>query len=950
MSRSTPKSSYQPDPNGWINTAPSSSSNLSTKRKLTQRPLVSFNHGIATPLSSGYKKSSTPRNAQSGPGPTSTANLRKRLYDQTPTIKSKQGNLNSFLHTPSSTGLLKYKGKTKEQNNESRLPLSQIDSPIPSTGTADGLVFENLNYKSGLGRGSRLKVYRDDFWGSSDNEYEPDLAQEAGRTIDRHRKEKGWMTENRNKDEEQNNDEMRKHQEGNIQVEGHNEVSPGGRGNSQHEMSTTKLLLTAIPKSLPPPAQSTRSHDRTLPAPAVATHPPPTRSHHNSIAAQGSSSLPELTPSLSPEPETEPTQPREKSSSPNMFDRLPDKTPSRPLEIYTSPPPPITPVPEYVLYNHRQMNHRNPSQFAAIPSPWRRQQRPEENEPNGGEPLVAEQSKPGNAKSNKDVSKRDDVDRRVWTAAHENRYKSPVAVEKRLEKKLVELSSSDPPSELAVEIEDDPIVKVPSIVDPVHTPVRRSKMNAKRESRQALTPLKPNQAGNPIKASSTLKKPLRRSPLTPRKRAKRSVVTSLPRTSVVRGERERSISPSPVKTMSRPFLRLSGKSPSPDHQIPSLPTTPRKAAAEKYHQITPPKSTRPAMAERQETLFILPDPPCQPLFPPKSPPQKGYRSWRPAEMEPETLLDWGLEPEGAEDAIADIQKSPQQEGSQSPEPPLFSPAGSPVREERRPSLGQRWSSKSIEPTAMSQDFPRLFPSSPSENDRSLPPSSPPLNRIAPKVNDGLTPRSASKSKWNHLQRGILASAPSTSLPRDTHSPKIKTSQKKGKSRATDEREQSQLAAFGFFGDRRSKKLKRDFAKKWEDEEDVDVPEDEYALQGETSQDAEVLSAKEGREMSRVPEAPYHPALRPAGVREMERRKERERHKAQDVMNISGMKRKASPAPELEEPPLFDSGMDSSLNISHTSSSQTSSSRTPGSTKDWWDRLGDRRASEFVTME
>ncbi|WWC61986.1 uncharacterized protein I303_104573 [Kwoniella dejecticola CBS 10117] len=992
MSRSTPKATYQPDPNGWINTGPSASS-ASAKRRLTQRPLVSFSHGIATPLSSGYKKSSTPRNAtananaQSGPGPSSAANLRKRLHDQTPTIKNKQGDLNAFLHTPSSIGPARHKGKNSQQGKEGirRTPLGQKDSSRPYDASATGGLAIGHQRKEGSSpikmrsplKGSRLKVYRDDFWGSSDND---PLDGEAENELIRTKETFGRDEANQgNRQEETPSQRQRRpHMKENNNADT-SRKTPNKRKRSQVEAAVQQSQI--IPSSLPPPARSTRSHDKPPSIPPSAAER--TRLHEKFPSS--SPSLPELTSSITPEPETEPTHPRETSASPGLFDPVPEETPARPAEPYTSPPPPITPVPDYVLYNHRQINHRNPSQFAAIPSPWRKKDRiapPNDRHDGTDLPLAGtdKADRPIRNRLRQATSKRDEVDRRVWTAAHENRHKTPPPAAGAPEKRLVDLSSSDPPSEPALDIEDNLAIKLPS--EPrkqlESTPAKKRKTTDESAARKALTPIKVNRPAKIAKTPRLNQVSPGRSPLTPRRRKVQTLHSPLPRTSVM--QRERSISPSPVKTNSKAFPNLSGRSPSSENQPQSLsePDTPQKAATKKYHQITPPKSTRPRMAERQETLFVLPDPPRQPSFP-RDRDEKSkaeYREWKPAEMDPETLLFWGLEPADAEDEPQ--QEDPPEgtpekeelsgdesprEPSPSPESPLFSPAASPIHQgDRRPSLGHRWSSKSIEPTAFSQDFPRLLPSSPSQNERSSSPSPPQTAqraRLAKDVDGPKTARPPIKGKWDHLQRGILATPASTSTSTSpanlgTRTPGSKpSSQRKGKgrSRATDEGEQVKLAAYGFFNDRAPKRLKRDFENRWEDEADIDVPEDKYsereqAAASENGREKE----KQGKKMGKVPEAPYHPSLRPAGIRELERRRKEQ---------VEGMKRKALiPSSDDDEPPLF--GIDTegnhyqnhnqSLSTSNTSSSQTSSSKTPGSTKDWWDNLCQRRASEFGTME
>lgn len=90
------------------------------------------------------------------------------------------------------------------------------------------------------------------------------------------------------------------------------------------------------------------------------------------------------------------------------------------------------------------------------------------------------------------------------------------------------------------------------------------------------------------------------------------------------------------------------------------PISPKVATPRKqrplHHKVTPPKSRTPVKyGEQQETLFVFPERPPQPVFLPKSP--KPVSDWSPVEMEPETLMTWSL---GGERAAA---KSLQPQGA-----------------------------------------------------------------------------------------------------------------------------------------------------------------------------------------------------------------------------------------------------------------------------------------------
>ncbi|WWD03376.1 hypothetical protein V865_001428 [Kwoniella europaea PYCC6329] len=1006
MSRPTPRPTYAPDPNGWIDTAPSSSS---SSRRLTQRPLLSFNHGMATPLSSGYKS------AKPGPGPSASANIRKRLYDQTPLgqVKDRQGTLNRYLNTPSTMS-----------DKERKLPLSDKDTPVQSHNSVrSGLIFGSKKRNQtdrvpGLGvQGSKLKV-RDDFW-HSDDAAEEDLRKKATSMM---------ASQKRCKSQRkvvEKGDEMRLPPISQKRSLKKDEIASAKTHKKTDDLLRTKrkseIVRNVIEPSLPHPAQSTRSHDKSLRSQErgmTGTPAQSTRSHHHRSPSptppRKSPSLPELTPSLSPEPETEPTQPRAPSSSPGPFDPLPSPERTPLISKIPSPPPPITPIPDWVMNNHRQVNGRNPSQFAAIPSPWRR--RNDHPHPPNDEPPQASDGKV--KKRKREISKEEEVNRRVLLAAHEKRHKTPSPGNK--EKKLVDLSSSDPPS-------SEPMLEDEEKKAPSETPSpskKRSKASG-REGRKALTPIKVNTLRGTISSSNIGRKPSQQSPITPRSRLRKGLpipVSPLPRNSIMqmqRGqdtERERSLSPSPIKTTSKVFSRLSGRSPSPatgfTNRIDEVEErerlharlneaenvgrgseplhTPRKPSPKRYHrQITPTKarSIRPRLTERQETLFVLPDPPAQPRFPTArrgGRADDGPREWKVAEMEPETLLYWGLDSESVdtkdgleaqdnalpEEEVAQEQdeRDRVQSQSQTPEPPLFSPGledHSPEHgKDRRPSPGHRWSSKSIEPTALSQDFPRLLTSSPTpsnKEEKSPSRSSPSLSagrdqdgtdnatRADPR-SDAMKPKPASSSKWDHLHRGILAAGTS-----QTPNASQKQNKKRKSRSTTDEKEQqSKLASFGFFNDRPKKRMNRDFEKKWEDEEDldIDIPEDDQVI--EAAQEEE---KGEGKKLDKVPLPPLHPSLRPAGIKELRRRqRETSRSKSRDppdqgiTPNRKNTTTTAAAAITLSspEPPLFD--VRTSSLTSGTGSSQTSWSKTPGSTREWWDKLGNRRTSEFGTME
>jgi len=162
--------------------------------------------------------------------------------------------------------------------------------------------------------------------------------------------------------------------------------------------------------------------------------------------------------------------------------------------------------------------------------------------------------------------------------------------------------------------------------------------------------------------------------------------------------------------------------------------------------------------------------------------------------------------------------------------------------------------------------------------------------------------------------------------------------------------QAKLAAFGFFGDKRAKKV-RGFDEAWDQEDDIPFEFDYDHGAEDTSGRGEVTTrlGPDESHLQRVPLPPPHPDLRPAGLREL-RKRERER----DHLDVE------------DEQPLFpdnDNDNDNDLNPPLSSSSpgasttddQSSSFTTTtdggvgSSAAAWWDGLEDRRSSEFGSL-
>ena len=162
--------------------------------------------------------------------------------------------------------------------------------------------------------------------------------------------------------------------------------------------------------------------------------------------------------------------------------------------------------------------------------------------------------------------------------------------------------------------------------------------------------------------------------------------------------------------------------------------------------------------------------------------------------------------------------------------------------------------------------------------------------------------------------------------------------------------QSKLAAFGFFGEKPKKEV-RGFEEDWEMEDDLPFEVD--------MEDRPHMDRKHGDErgFKAVPPPPPHPALRPAGLKELKRREEAlaasrprfERLNYNDNENDENDN-------DIEQ--LFpDVQLSSSQTPAHVGSSTSASASSSFTTDDeltgmgasaaaWWDGLEDRRSSEF----
>ena len=242
-----------------------------------------------------------------------------------------------------------------------------------------------------------------------------------------------------------------------------------------------------------------------------------------------------------------------------------------------------------------------------------------------------------------------------------------------------------------------------------------------------------------------------------------------------------------------------------------------------------------------------------------------------------------------------------------------------------------------------------------------------------------SPRSIASSeakadnRWKGLQTGIL------SVPVTPGTPALSQSQrKKRKSDAAhDGAAQTKLAAFGFFQtptqtERATRSAAAAFERRWEDEEDLDIDCDKgddkvhqknAETTSESHQHAGAPLASHSQKLGNVPRAPYHPSLRPAGIAELKKRERlqaaSESSSPRDHWSISKSTRKSPRKPaanDLKEAPVPDlvrqgEPQPSSSDLTSLSSSSDEElfpgiSGKGGTAEEWFDRIVDRRSSEF----
>ncbi|ORY32925.1 hypothetical protein BCR39DRAFT_522397 [Naematelia encephala] len=210
---------------------------------------------------------------------------------------------------------------------------------------------------------------------------------------------------------------------------------------------------------------------------------------------------------------------------------------------------------------------------------------------------------------------------------------------------------------------------------------------------------------------------------------------------------------------------------------------------------------------------------------------------------------------------------------------------------------------------------------------------------APMTKSSKTHRRTSIAGWKALEHGILSVLPPS---QNIASPSRKRLRMSQGSQVKSQGQQSKLAAFGFFEDKNGKrkcieKPLPGFEKAWSDEEEMEVDfemSSDPAQQADTDAKMSCNLPQADIEMSSdspkadldttkvrlgpVPEAPYHPSLRPAGIRELKRRE--------------------ASKPSVRPPSTDPSSSSLTENLG-------SEAVLGSSDREWWDHVGNRGTSD-----
>lgn len=215
----------------------------------------------------------------------------------------------------------------------------------------------------------------------------------------------------------------------------------------------------------------------------------------------------------------------------------------------------------------------------------------------------------------------------------------------------------------------------------------------------------------------------------------------------------------------------------------------------------------------------------------------------------------------------------------------------------------------------------------------------------------------SSTGWPPTGFGNLSSPVKPSFPSTTTTPtsKLKRKATDPNLRSESTSIQSKLASFGFFSDKPARPV-RGFDQEWDEEEDLPLDMLDYDHQ-ERDHNAHQLMRRDTEVMMAIPEALPHPDLRPAGLRELKRRRlmtEQERDQGgQRQRHDLGLEQPVDEETEGQERLLPEaSTLSSQLGISTDDQSSLTTDDDigmNGSMAAWYAGLGDRRSSEFGSL-
>jgi len=200
----------------------------------------------------------------------------------------------------------------------------------------------------------------------------------------------------------------------------------------------------------------------------------------------------------------------------------------------------------------------------------------------------------------------------------------------------------------------------------------------------------------------------------------------------------------------------------------------------------------------------------------------------------------------------------------------------------------------------------------------------------------------SASRWRALDNGILSALPlQTTQPAQAVTseavPYTRTRKRiSGNTPEADPHEQTKLVEFGFFGERKRPVL-ADFERDWEEKEDLRIEQDEHIYAALDIPAKRSDSTEQSKVLGPVPEAPYHPMLRSAGIREMRRR---ELAKARLASQLE--KEKADGSDKTR----WTSSVEMSSSFSTDAEGLNEGVGMRESARQWWEEINQRRSSEF----